>query len=418
MAIEERVWGRTKNRHVVPLNLAWLPDFERQVLIKTLEIPRGEVRPYSWIAAELGRPLAVRAVGNALARNPVPFVVPCHRVVRSDGRIGNYGAGGPRSQARAAGGGGPRHGRTGRAAGARSAISGVRHDGHLLLPVMQERAADNAAYIGCRCARPTRRSERAIGRARFAGRWPRHSGWPWPDAERRHPVAGRRRIRPPDRWPAWSMLAVHVLRPQRTGPQVFTPDIRAVPADPALSPAPPSWRSSPGGACRPSCCWRSSSRSRCAMDRCSSRSPRPRQPVRNDCTSCPGTWRLAASPSKRWLTPSRMRTQTSSAWSSWSRASRERRESDARLQELYPYQVLLPRSGCARPWPAQPFPDHRAGVHRRAKPAARRHSATRWLAHNRLCRSPVPGVHRPDRLRAGHPDSQPRRGNQRHPRPD
>jgi O-6-methylguanine DNA methyltransferase len=98
VAIEERVWGRSKNRHPVPLNLAWLPEFERQVLIKTLEIPRGEVRPYSWIAAELGRPLAVRAVGNALARNPVPFVVPCHRVVRSDGRIGNYGAGGPEAK--------------------------------------------------------------------------------------------------------------------------------------------------------------------------------------------------------------------------------------------------------------------------------------------------------------------------------
>lgn len=93
--IEARVWGRTKRSADVPLDLAWLPDFERQVLRKTLEIPRGEVRPYAWVAAELGRPLAVRAVGNALARNPVPFVVPCHRVVRSDGTIGRYGAGGP-----------------------------------------------------------------------------------------------------------------------------------------------------------------------------------------------------------------------------------------------------------------------------------------------------------------------------------
>lgn len=92
--IRERVWGG-KTTVKVPLDLEQLPDFERQVLLKTLEIPRGEVRPYAWIAAELGRPLAVRAVGNALARNPVPFVVPCHRVVRSDGRIGNYGAGGP-----------------------------------------------------------------------------------------------------------------------------------------------------------------------------------------------------------------------------------------------------------------------------------------------------------------------------------
>lgn len=96
--IEARVWGRGGTNVKVPLDLEQLPDFERQVLAKTLEIPRGEVRPYAWVAAEIGRPLAVRAVGNALARNPVPFVVPCHRVVRSDGRIGNYGAGGPSSK--------------------------------------------------------------------------------------------------------------------------------------------------------------------------------------------------------------------------------------------------------------------------------------------------------------------------------
>jgi O-6-methylguanine DNA methyltransferase len=96
--LEARVWGRPRRLASVPLNLAWLPEFEREVLLKTLEIPRGEVRPYSWVAAELGRPLAVRAVGNALARNPVPFVVPCHRVVRSDGTIGNYGAGGPQAK--------------------------------------------------------------------------------------------------------------------------------------------------------------------------------------------------------------------------------------------------------------------------------------------------------------------------------
>jgi O-6-methylguanine DNA methyltransferase len=93
--IEARVWGRAKTNVKVPLELDQLPDFERQVLLKVLEIPRGEVRPYAWVAAELGRPLAVRAVGNAVARNPIPFIIPCHRVVRSDGRIGNYGAGGP-----------------------------------------------------------------------------------------------------------------------------------------------------------------------------------------------------------------------------------------------------------------------------------------------------------------------------------
>ncbi len=93
--IDARLWGRTGKSFKVPVELDQLPDFERNVLLKVLEIPRGEVRPYAWVAAELGRPLAVRAVGNAVARNPIPFVIPCHRVVRSDGRIGNYGAGGP-----------------------------------------------------------------------------------------------------------------------------------------------------------------------------------------------------------------------------------------------------------------------------------------------------------------------------------
>jgi methylated-DNA-[protein]-cysteine S-methyltransferase len=63
------------------------------VLAKTLEIPRGEVRPYAWIAREIGHPAAVRAAGSALGRNPVPILIPCHRVVRSDGATGNYGFG-------------------------------------------------------------------------------------------------------------------------------------------------------------------------------------------------------------------------------------------------------------------------------------------------------------------------------------
>lgn len=77
------------------VDLDTLTDFEQAVLRKTLEIPFGEVRPYSWVAREIGRPKAVRAVGSALAGNPITFVIPCHRVVRADGHIGNYGAGGP-----------------------------------------------------------------------------------------------------------------------------------------------------------------------------------------------------------------------------------------------------------------------------------------------------------------------------------
>jgi len=76
-------------------DLRGLTPFEQSVLQTALRIPRGEVRPYNWIARRIGRPLAVRAVGTALANNPIPFLIPCHRVVRADGVIGNYGAGGP-----------------------------------------------------------------------------------------------------------------------------------------------------------------------------------------------------------------------------------------------------------------------------------------------------------------------------------
>lgn len=76
-------------------DLRGLTDFERAVLDATRRIPAGEVRPYSWVAREIGRPGAVRAVGSALGRNPVPLLIPCHRVVRSDGHIGEYALGAP-----------------------------------------------------------------------------------------------------------------------------------------------------------------------------------------------------------------------------------------------------------------------------------------------------------------------------------
>ena len=70
-------------------------DFEQQVLQILTEIPRGEVRTYSWVAQRAGRPSAIRAVGNICARNVVPFVVPCHRVVPTAGGVGNYAFGAP-----------------------------------------------------------------------------------------------------------------------------------------------------------------------------------------------------------------------------------------------------------------------------------------------------------------------------------
>lgn len=72
------------------LDLCGLSAFERDVLAVTRRIPAGQTRPYGWVAWQVGRPRAVRAVGSVLARNPVPLLIPCHRVVRADGRIGDY----------------------------------------------------------------------------------------------------------------------------------------------------------------------------------------------------------------------------------------------------------------------------------------------------------------------------------------
>jgi O-6-methylguanine DNA methyltransferase len=77
----------------LPLDLGGLTDFQRKVLMKAAEIPPGQVRPYGWIAKELGMPGAVRAVGSALNKNPAPVVIPCHRVGRSDGTLGKYAFG-------------------------------------------------------------------------------------------------------------------------------------------------------------------------------------------------------------------------------------------------------------------------------------------------------------------------------------
>ena len=95
-AIRRRMDGDRRVR--IDLDLRGHTEFERDVWLKALEIPRGEVRPYGWVAGEIGRPRAVRAVGTALGHNPVPLIVPCHRVVRSDGMIGQYSLGGPQNK--------------------------------------------------------------------------------------------------------------------------------------------------------------------------------------------------------------------------------------------------------------------------------------------------------------------------------
>ena len=74
----------------VPVDLSEAPAFQRKVLEAAQQIPFGQARPYAWVARRIGHPRAVRAVGTALGRNPVPLIVPCHRVLRSDGGAGGY----------------------------------------------------------------------------------------------------------------------------------------------------------------------------------------------------------------------------------------------------------------------------------------------------------------------------------------
>jgi len=68
-------------------------DFQLRVWMALREIPLGETRSYSDVARIIGEPRAVRAVANACASNPVPLIIPCHRVIRKDGSLGGYGLG-------------------------------------------------------------------------------------------------------------------------------------------------------------------------------------------------------------------------------------------------------------------------------------------------------------------------------------
>ena len=77
-------------KKVIAMKPAELTPFERSVLKATLEIPFGETRTYAWVARQVGKPGAARAVGQALRKNPYPLIIPCHRVIRSDGTLGKY----------------------------------------------------------------------------------------------------------------------------------------------------------------------------------------------------------------------------------------------------------------------------------------------------------------------------------------
>jgi methylated-DNA-[protein]-cysteine S-methyltransferase len=90
--LDEYFHGR-RTSFDLPLDWQLTRGFGRQVLRRTAEIPYGDVSTYSKVAAAAGSPRAYRAAGNALGSNPIPIVVPCHRVLHSGGGLGGYGGG-------------------------------------------------------------------------------------------------------------------------------------------------------------------------------------------------------------------------------------------------------------------------------------------------------------------------------------
>ena len=75
------------------VQLTYATDFQQQVWNAIQQIPYGEVRTYQWVADRIGSPKSARAVGNATGANPVSILIPCHRVIRSNGALGGYGGG-------------------------------------------------------------------------------------------------------------------------------------------------------------------------------------------------------------------------------------------------------------------------------------------------------------------------------------
>lgn len=75
------------------LDLSQATPFQREVWEITRRIPYGETRSYGWVAEQTGKPEALRAVGQALRKNPLPIIIPCHRVVATSGRPGGFSGG-------------------------------------------------------------------------------------------------------------------------------------------------------------------------------------------------------------------------------------------------------------------------------------------------------------------------------------
>ena len=89
----DEYFGERRHAFDLPIDWTLVHGFNRSVLLATADIPYGDVASYGEVAAAAGSPRAARAAGNALAANPIPIVVPCHRVLHADGGIGGYTGG-------------------------------------------------------------------------------------------------------------------------------------------------------------------------------------------------------------------------------------------------------------------------------------------------------------------------------------
>ena len=89
----EAYFGLRRQTFNLPIDWSLVHGFAGRILRKTARIPFGDVRSYGQLAAQAGSPRAARAVGNALGSNPIPIVVPCHRVLHADGGLGGYSGG-------------------------------------------------------------------------------------------------------------------------------------------------------------------------------------------------------------------------------------------------------------------------------------------------------------------------------------
>lgn len=89
----EEYFRRERSSFDLPLDLDTATDFQREVYAELLKVPHGRVTTYGQLAEAIGRAEGARAVGQAVGANPIPVVIPCHRVVAADGRLGGFSGG-------------------------------------------------------------------------------------------------------------------------------------------------------------------------------------------------------------------------------------------------------------------------------------------------------------------------------------